>query len=93
MRTYKLFKTDSVISTPYGRRYVWYAPELDLCFVHYTPKKSNHSYAVGGWAQVDCGDHNWTKLKETVHTVEWEGPEMTRLEKAKAHFEAEVAGR
>lgn len=69
MNTYKLFKTNLVIPTPYGRRCVYYVPELNLCFVHYTPKKTNHSYAVGGWAQIDCVDHNWTTQKETVHEV------------------------
>ena len=67
---YELEKTDLVISTPYGRRTIWYAPLLDLCFIHYTPKKSNHSYAVPTWMQIDCSK-TWNKTKKTIHTVEW----------------------
>lgn len=71
-KCYKLYKTDLVISTPYGRRIVYYAPDIDLCFIRYTPKKSNHCYAVPTWTQIDCSK-TWKNLKETVHDVEWNG--------------------
>lgn len=70
MKTYSLEKTDLVISTPYGKRIVYYAPQIDLCFVHYTPKRRKGVYAVGGWTQIDC-NKDWNKTKKTIHTLEW----------------------
>lgn len=49
----RLYKTNSYVASPHGRRVVYYEPVHNLTFIK-----------NGDWIQYDC-DKNWTEIKPT----------------------------
>lgn len=49
----RLYKTNTVVASPHGRRIVYYEPTMDLTYIK-----------NGNWVQYDC-TRNWTEIKET----------------------------